>query len=76
MHATGTGLVYSNAEMYNGSDADLGPSNEYNIDLAPKVSHAPEENSIVLVCMSAVIIVTIWACQWKLILIINVPQNQ
>ncbi len=43
MHATGTGLVYSNAEMYNGSDADLGPSNEYNIDLAPKVSHAPEE---------------------------------
>ena len=42
MHASGTGPLYSNAEMYNGSEADLGPSNEYNIDLAPKVSHAPE----------------------------------
>ena len=37
MHAHSAGPLYHNAEVYKGSSADLGPSNEYNIDLAPKV---------------------------------------
>ena len=36
-HASGEGPLYSNAETYAAGEAELGPSNEYNIDLAPKV---------------------------------------
>lgn len=37
-HASGDGPLYRNAEVYTAPRADLGPPNEYNIDLAPKVS--------------------------------------
>ncbi len=41
MHASSAGPLYSNAEVYKGIGADLGASNEYNIDLAPKVRAGP-----------------------------------
>ena len=37
--AAGPSGIYRDVELWIGSDANPGPSREYNIDLAPKVRH-------------------------------------